>query len=472
MATPINRCDKAVNTLHMHDVAVNTDAEEASSKRCSACCWKIPAVDDMNIISAEEFRDKSLDGLTNVCDKAVSVLRNTITSLGKVLKEQKFHPLQFKEVFAVPIQNLEVGKLKLENLLIDIRTQYHDIHFKDDRYFCNTYLKVRDLKDWGYRFVDYASATVALAMIVVEAAKAQNPQPEQSSMIQHWGITGGFLVLSKVLSAATDYRSKKTLEKEQRKNTLLHLKYRCEKAKEAAAIIDVLKAFTCSIDEIDPIELKTQFKRSIRAIKEVNGGVVSSSTAKELKKELGSLMEEKIFQDAGSAAVLQYKYEKRVLKKIFMAWNQQRFEIDETRGGADLSALGEGGHTIVEVTETGIVGDPRLKEVFREWNHRRAEADSAAGVRGFLPDDQSGRLKEEDRGGNGKEMEAVVVDMVPFDHEEGRNISANLQYGTGKEAEALTLPLSTSALAGQSNNPYLSPPNLFATMSRYLETTV
>lgn len=183
-------------------------------------------------------------------------------------------------------------------------------------------------------------------------------------------------------------------------------------------------------------------------------------------------MEEKIFQDAGSAAVLQYKYEKRVLKKIFMAWNQQRFEIDETRGGADLSALQEEGHAIVEVTETGSVGDPRLKEIFREWNRRRAEADSAAGVRGFLPDDQNGRLTEEDRGGTGKEMEAVVVDMVPFDHEEGRNISANLQYGTGKEAEVLTLPLSTSALAGQSNNPYLSPPNLFATMSRYLETTV
>lgn len=472
MVTPINRCDKAVNTLNMYDVAVNTDAEEASSKRCSACFWKIPAIDAVKIISAEELRDKSLDGLTNVCDKAVSVLRNTVTSLGKVLKEQKFHPLQFKEVFAVPIQNLEVGKLKLENLLIDIRTQYHDIYFEDDRYFCNTYLKVRDLKDWGYRFVDYASATVALAMIVVEAAKAQNPQTEQSSMIQHWGITGGFLVLSKVLSAATDYRSKKTFEKEQRKNTLLHLKYRCDKAKEAAAIIDVLKAFTRSIDEIDLIELKMQLKRSIRAIKEENGGVVSRSTAKMLKKELGSLMEEKIFQDAGSDAVLHYKYEMRVMKRIFTAWNQQRFEIDETRAGADLSALQEEGHTIVEVTETGRVKDPRLKEIFREWNYRRAEAESAAGVSGFLPEDQIGQLTEEDRGGTGKEIEAVVVDIVPFEHEEGRNISANLQYGAGKEAKVLTLPLSTSALAGQSNNPYLSPPNLFATMSRNLETNV
>jgi hypothetical protein len=470
MATPIVR-----------SVAVNTEVEDQLPKSSFACCWNISQADDSNIIPAEELRDKSLSGLTNSCDKAVAVLRNTITSLGIVMKEQKFHPSQFKDIFAVPIQNLEVGKLKLENLLVDIRIQYHDIHFEDDRYFCNTYLKVRDLKDWGYRFVDYASATVALAMIVVEAAKAQNPQPEQSSMIQQWGITGGFLVLSKILSAATDYRSKKTLEKEQRRNALLHLKYRCDKAKEAAAIIDVLKAFTLSINEIDPIELKTQFKRSIRAIKEENGGVVSKSIARVLKKELGSMIEEKIFQEAGSVAVLQYKYKKRVLKKIFLAWNQQRFEIDERKEEfADPSKYGadDGAHNdvegaaIFEVAETSCQRHSGLDEVFKEPNRRRAESDSAAGVMEYAPTTHGNHFFLEDKSGTKGVLEEVVVDRVPFDRKEGGSISANLQYGTGTTAQFLIAPLrSISDSSPQPENPYLSPPNLLATISCRTETT-
>lgn len=199
--------------INTRDMAVNTDFTEESNLKSMFTCWGIADEDPVDLIPAEELRDKSLEGLTNTCDKAVSVLRNTIKSLGTVLKKQKFQPDQFKDVFAVPIQNLEIGKTKLENLLIDIRAQYHDIYFKDDRYFCNTYWRVREVKDWGYRFIDYASAAVALGLIVVEAAKAQNPPDEKSSTVQHWGITGGFLVLSKLLSAATDYRNKKTIEK-------------------------------------------------------------------------------------------------------------------------------------------------------------------------------------------------------------------------------------------------------------------
>ena len=37
----------------------------------------------------------------------------------------------------------------------------------DDQYFCNSYFKVKDVKDWGYRGLDYMSAAVALALIVL-----------------------------------------------------------------------------------------------------------------------------------------------------------------------------------------------------------------------------------------------------------------------------------------------------------------
>lgn len=359
------------------------------------------------LIGVEEIRDRSIEGLTNTCDNAVSVLRNTITSLGTVLREQNYRLSQYKDVFAVPICNLERGKNSLEGLLSDIREQYQEVHNVDDRYFCNTYFKVKDLKDWGYRLVDYASATVALGVITIEAAKAQGATEERSGTMQHWGITGGFLLLSKVLSATTDYRNRKEREKESKRRQLVELKYRCDKAFEVAAMIDVLKAFNRSVDELDPIELKTQFKRSIKAIKEENGGVVSESLAKEIKKGLGSLIEEKIFTEAGSIAVTQFKLEKRKLKKIFDAWNRLRFEIDSGPGVAGV----------------GI----------------RGETDQKAAVLVCV---------EPARG----ELRGVVVDSgAPLNKSQGL-MRAELQYGTGIGARAAQV------------SRYLSPPNLMLQM--------
>ena len=359
------------------------------------------------LIGVEEIRDRSIEGLTNTCDNAVSVLRNTITSLGTVLREQNYRLSQYKDVFAVPICNLERGKNSLEGLLSDIREQYQEVHNVDDRYFCNTYFKVKDLKDWGYRLVDYASATVALGVITIEAAKAQGATEERSGTMQHWGITGGFLLLSKVLSATTDYRNRKEREKESKRRQLVELKYRCDKAFEVAAMIDVLKAFNRSVDDLDPIELKTQFKRSIKAIKEENGGVVSESLAKEIKKGLGSLIEEKIFTKAGSIAVTQFKLEKRKLKKTFDAWNRLRFEIDSGPGVAGVGS--------------------------REDAHRKAAVLVCV---------------EPARG----ELRGVVVDLgAPLNKSQGL-MRAELQYGTGIGARAAQV------------SDYLSPPNLMLQM--------
>ena len=453
-------------SINSRDIAVNTDLSEEVRSKSSCACWGVTEVDVSDLIPAEELRDKSLDGLTNTCDKAVSVLRNTIKSLGTVLRNQKFQLDQYKDVFAVPIQNLEVGKTKLESLLVDIRAQYHDIHFSDDRYFLNTYLKVRDLKDWGYRFVDYASATVALAMIVVEAAKAQDTTSEQPSMAQHWGITGGFLVLSKILSAATDYRNKKTIEKEQRKNALLHLKYRCDKAKEAAAIIDVLRAFTRSVDEIDPTELRTQLKRSIRAIKEENGGVVSENIAQVIKKELSSLLEERIFKEAGSVALMQHRYERRLLKKIFEVWNGGDLklggEVDDVH---EDPMLQQQESAIMEASETTIPTNPQLKEYFRNLNQRRFGSENAAGVLDWsLQQNQVGFTTNGNR--SEEQVGSVMVDVASSSNEEKIEISANLQYGVGTQLnQQTTLQKDFSIQASK----LLSPPNLFAAMNRHQE---
>lgn len=455
-------------SINSRDIAVNTDLSEEVWGKSSCSCWGGTEVDINDLIPAEELRDKSLDGLTNTCDKAVSVLRNTIKSLGTVLRNQKFQPGQFKDVFAVPIQNLEVGKTKLESLLVDIRAQYHDIHFSDDRYFLNTYLKVRDLKDWGYRFVDYASATVALAMIAVEAAKAQDTTSEQPSMAQHWGITGGFLVLSKILSAATDYRNKKTIEKEQRKNALLHLKYRCDKAKEAAAIIDVLRAFTRSVDEIDPTELRTQLKRSIRAIKEENGGVVSENIAQVIKKELSSLLEERIFKEAGSVALMQHRYERRLLKKIFEVWNGGHVRIggEENDTGED-PMVQQQESAIVEASETTISTNPQLKEYFRDLNRRRFGSENAAGVLDWSL--QQNQLGFTTNGNRSEELvESVLVNVASCGNEEKVEISATLQYGAGTQPNEHAAFQKDFSIQASS---LLSPPNLFAAMNRHLETT-
>jgi hypothetical protein len=398
-------------------------------------------------IALQELRDTSIAGLTNTCDKAVSVLRNTITSLGEVLRDQKFQPSQYKDVFAVPIKNLELGKKKLEDLAEEIRKQYQENLLGDDRYFCKTYFKVKDVKDWGYRFVDYAAATVALTMIVLEGVKAQESGKEEASGVQNFGVTGGLLILSKILSAATDYRNKKTLEKEMKKTKLLELKYRCDKANEAAAIIHVLQAVNRSIDEVDPNELRGHFKKSIRAIKEENGGVVSKTIAQTIKRELGAIVEDRIFYEAGTIALMKFKYEKKLLKKIIQNWSFLKFV---TEGGADAFDPLE--------APRGRGGDDPGAGVFDPLQAPRsviAEDELRAGP--FEPlQAPRGVIKMEPVGGNedatGFSLQEVIVVHPNTDNRGGElRLTAELQYGTG-----------TMSTADSVNGEILSPPNLLS----------
>jgi len=395
-----------------------------------------------NMASVQEMYDDSVEGLTNKCDKYVSILRNTVVSLGTLLREKKINPSQFQDLFAFPIANLELGRDKLEWVQKKVREKYRkDVQKldKEEGYFCNTYLKVSDLKSWGYRFIDYASASVALAMIFIEASKAQDTTQDSSRLTSHWGVTGGLLVLSKVLSAATDYRNKKLNEKAILKAKLLDLKYRCDKIYEAAALIDLLKAMTRSVSEIDPIALKCQLKRSIRALKEEGANIVPRSIAKDLKKGLSDLLEEKIFQEAGSAALLNFHSEKRNLKRIFDAWNRQRFAVDSETSVEESQSLDEGGcaHIIDE------------------------HQDSAGGI--MQMQDQN-ILTIVDVGGMTEHKELENVGIGQPDTSQNFNLTANLQYGTGYSTQ-----LSTGSSAQQSfgwNTPrdqttsFILPPNL------------
>lgn len=288
-----------------------------------------------NLANVEEMYDSSIEGLQNKCDKYVSVLRNTVVSLGEILKDRTLNPSQFKDLFTFPISNLELGRKKLEWVQIKVREKYKEVGSKEDRYFCNTYLKVNDLKSWGYRFVDYASASVALAMIFIEAARSQEESQNTSGLASHWAVTGSLLVLSKALSATTDYRNKKMNEKALERARLLDLKYRCDKIYEAAAIIELLKAMTRSVEEIDPLALKCQLNRSIRALKEESVEIVPRSVAKNLKIGLCSLLEKKIYREAGSVGLLNFQIQKRDLKKIFDAWNRLRFSLDEEKDSGE-----------------------------------------------------------------------------------------------------------------------------------------
>ena len=401
---------------------------------------------EMQNIALQELRDTSIAGLTNTCDKAVSVLRNTITSLGEVLRDQKFQPSQYKDVFAVPIKNLELGKKKLEDLAEEIRKQYQENLLGDDRYFCKTYFKVKDVKDWGYRFVDYAAATVALTMIVLEGVKAQESGKEEASGVQNFGVTGGLLILSKILSAATDYRNKKTLEKEMKKTKLLELKYRCDKANEAAAIIHVLQAVNRSIDEVDPNELRAHFKKSIRAIKEENGGVVSETLAKTIKRELGAIVEDRIFYEAGTIALMKFKYEKNLLKKIIQNWSFLKFV---KKGCADGFDPQEAPRSVAEDDPGAGVFDPLQapRSVVKD--------DPGAGVFDPLQAPRS-VITMEQVGGNqdatGFCLQEVIVAHPNTDNRGGElRLTAELQYGTG-----------TMSSAHSVNEEILSPPNLLS----------
>jgi hypothetical protein len=276
-------------------------------------------------------------------------------------------------------------------------------------------------------------------MIFIEASKAQDTTQDSSRMTSHWGVTGGLLVLSKVLSAATDYRNKKLNEKAILKAKLLDLKYRCDKIYEAAALIDLLKAMTRSVSDIDPIALRCQLKRSIRALKEEGANIVPRSVAKDLKKGLSDLLEEKIFQEAGSAALLNLQSEKRTLKRIFDAWNRQRFAVDSETSVEESQSLDEGGCA-------DIIEEPQ---------------DSAAGI---MQMQNQNSLTIVEVGGMTEHKEFEKVGIEQPDTSQNFNLTANLQYGTGYSTQ-----LSTGSSAQQSfgwdtprnqTTSFILPPNL------------
>jgi|GEM_PF-1730856 len=368
------------------------------------------------IIPLEEMYDDSIEGLQNKCDKYVSNLRNTVTSLGEIFKDQTIQPQQIKDLLRFPICNLENGRRKLEWVQTKVRGIYGDDIRKEERYFLNTYFKINDLKSWGYRFVDYASASVALAMIFIEATKSQEKEQESSRLTSHWAVTGGFVVLSKALSAVTDYRNKKINEKALKKGRLLDLKYRCDKIYEATAIIDFLKAITLSVEEIDPVALRCQLKKSVRALKDEGMGIVPRSIAKGVKKRLNDLLEKKIFHEAGSVGLLHFQIEKRALKKTFDAWNRSRFSIDsEASVDGDWSSC-----QVIPLEEAAGVGlHSNLS------NEPQEQIDATVVEVGIVPD-AMGIVADAIRAGENPEQQQVA----PHENQ-NFSLTAQLQYGTG-----------------------------------------
>ncbi|NDE64088.1 MAG: hypothetical protein EB053_07035, partial [Chlamydiae bacterium] len=66
-------------------------------------CAQPPATNSQDITPLEDMYDDSIEGLQNKCDKYVSILRNTVVSLGEIFKDQTIQPQQIKDLLTFPI---------------------------------------------------------------------------------------------------------------------------------------------------------------------------------------------------------------------------------------------------------------------------------------------------------------------------------------------------------------------------------
>jgi hypothetical protein len=186
--------------------------------------------------------------LKQLCEESVENIRQIIIHLGAVLKDSSYSQSRLSDIFATPQYVIERNIIVLTNVHKEIKARKLAIKTVDNRPFCGTYFTVENVKDFGFRGIDYLAAIVALSLVAVSTSdslsSSQNLTFDTKEAITKGSFTACLLVISKVLSAVTDYRNKKKYDREVEMHQLDELSYKCKKAKEAKGLLTILKSIT------------------------------------------------------------------------------------------------------------------------------------------------------------------------------------------------------------------------------------
>ena len=271
---------------------------------------------------------ESYEDLKEVCEKSVENIRQIIINLGETLKNNRYTLLRLEDVYATPQRVIESNITTLNEVQKEITKRKLALKNEDVRYFCNSYFTVKDVKDWGYRVLDYLSAAVALGLIVLGTTDDSNSQTAanqtEREVITKGSLTAILLIFSKGLSAVTDYRNKKKFEREVELSQLKDLSYKCKKAKEASAILKIMRSITSVEDPGHNMLLRRVCEQKIADLGDDNGGILDVTTVKSFKKQLMQEIDRKIKRQImiRLPSIASQKDETSIIRKAFFAWRQ------------------------------------------------------------------------------------------------------------------------------------------------------
>jgi hypothetical protein len=269
---------------------------------------------------------KNYDELKKTCEVSVENIRQIIINLGETLQCQSYSLTRLRDVYATPQRVIQNNINELSQVQEQISQHLQDGKKKDSNLFCGTYFTVKDVKDWGYRGLDYISAAVALGLIVIgtidNTDSDANGRSAEKEVVTKASLTAILLVFSKVLSAVTDYRNKKKYENEVKLSMLKDLSYKCQKAKEATAILQIMQSITTAKEPSHSVLLRKICEEKLGGLQDENGGIFDFSTAKSLKRqliqEIDKTIERQIIKNFPS--ISHTKDDFTIIVKAFRSW--------------------------------------------------------------------------------------------------------------------------------------------------------
>jgi hypothetical protein len=225
-----------------------------------------------------------LEELIAQCDLAVRTIDETVISVGRTFEDSSSS--QLTSVIQSPLAVLERNIEKLRG----VQQTVEDIMRIKDAPFCGTRFTTRQVTDWTFRGVDYFAAIVAVALIIMETSDTASKYLGDTDVPK--GFTAALVMVSKVLSAATDYRNKKKLEHEKFLGMLKDVRLKCEKIEEAAAIYNVFRSISNLKTELESaVDPRSQCKDAVKVLKSMPQTKIQADLAKNLKKQLSSAIE-------------------------------------------------------------------------------------------------------------------------------------------------------------------------------------
>ncbi|MBM3194634.1 MAG: hypothetical protein FJZ60_02595, partial [Chlamydiae bacterium] len=257
-----------------------------------------------------------LEELIAQCDLAVKTIDETVISVGRTFEDTTSS--QLTSVIQSPLTVLERNIEKLRG----VQQTVEEIMRIKDKPFCGTRYTTRQVTDWTFRGVDYFAAMVAIALIIMETSDTASKYLGDTDVPK--GFTAALVMVSKVLSAATDYRNKKKLEHEKFLGMLKDVRLKCEKIEEAAAIYNVFRSISNLKTELESaVDPRSQCKEAVKVLKSMPQTKMQGDLAKNLKKQLSTAIETQARElvEARFRAIFDRNNPINIKRRLFERWS-------------------------------------------------------------------------------------------------------------------------------------------------------